>query len=121
MHYVKKSSSPYVIFITSENFFISGNCDISSIDEGKDTSFEIKEMRIRLTKIHNQKQYLYDNKIYIDLEECENLLRNYYNLTNNETLYIEIIEFHQEGMKIPKVLYYVYSQLSGSNLEKLNL
>ena len=57
----------------------------------------------------------------IDLGECEILLRNYYNLTNNETLYMKKLDIIQEGLKIPKVEYDVYCKLSGSNLVKLNL
>ena len=56
----------------------------------------------------------------IDLSECEILLRKDYHLTNNDTLYLKIIEILQEGMKIPKVEYDIYNRLSGLNLEKLN-
>ena len=57
----------------------------------------------------------------INLGECELLLGNFYNLTNNETLYMKIIEIIQEGMKIPKVEFDIYCKLFGSNLVKLNL
>jgi hypothetical protein len=57
----------------------------------------------------------------IDLGECENLLRNEYNLTNNETLYIKKLDIIQEGMKTLKVEYNVYAKLFGKNLIKLNL
>ena len=53
--------------------------------------------------------------------ECENLLRNYYNISNNETLYMKKIDVIQEGYNIPKVEYNVYSKLFGTNLIKLNL
>ena len=56
----------------------------------------------------------------IDLGACEILIRNYYNLSNNETLYMKIIEIKQEGMKIPKIEYEVYSKFFENNLEKLN-
>ena len=57
----------------------------------------------------------------INLGKCENLLKNFYNLSNNETLYMKKIEVVQDGMKIPKVEFDVYSKLSGKNLIKLNL
>ena len=59
----------------------------------------------------------------IDLGKCEILLRNYYNISNNESIYMRIIEVAQEGIKIPKIEYDVYSQLfgNGKNLTKLNL
>ena len=61
------------------------------------------------------------NKTHIYLEDCEILLRKYYNLSNNETIYMKKLDIKQEGMKIPKIEYDVYSKLSGSNLTKLNL
>jgi hypothetical protein len=57
----------------------------------------------------------------IDLGECEDLLRKYYNLTNNETIYMKKLDISQDGMKAKKIEYDVYCQLSGNNLEKLNL
>ena len=57
----------------------------------------------------------------IDLGDCEKLLRNHYNLTNNQTIYMKKIDIIQDGMKAKKVEYNVYSKLSGKNLEKLNL
>ena len=57
----------------------------------------------------------------IDLGECENLFRNYYHLPDNELLYIKKIDIKQEGMNIPKVEYDIYSKLSGTKLEKLNI
>ena len=61
------------------------------------------------------------NMTTIDLGECETLLRNHYNLTNNETLYMKKIDIVQEGMKALKVEYDVYCKLFGTNLIKLNL
>ena len=52
----------------------------------------------------------------IDLGECETLLRNSYNISNNETLYIKKIDVKQERMKIPKIEYDIYFKLPGKNL-----
>ena len=57
----------------------------------------------------------------IDLGTYENSLRNYYNITNNETIYMKKYEVLQEGYGIPKVEFDVYSKLSEANLTKLNL
>ena len=57
----------------------------------------------------------------IDLGDCETSLRNYYNLTNNQTLYIKKLDIIQDGMKAKKVEYDIYSKLSDKNLSKLNL
>ena len=57
----------------------------------------------------------------IDLGECEILLRIFYNISINDSLYIKKIDIYQEGMKISKVEYNVYAKLFGKNLVKLNL
>ncbi len=77
-------------------------------------------MKVIFTTPQNQKNNINKN-ITIDLETCENLLRNYYKITNTETIYMKITEVFQEGYKIPKVEYDVYSKLFGTNLIKLNL
>ena len=78
-------------------------------------------MTITLTTVKNQKNNIIQNVTTIDLGECENLLRNYYNISNNITLYMKKIEVVQEGMKIPKIEYDVYCKLFGINVIKLNL
>ena len=77
-------------------------------------------MTITLTTTENQKNNINDNITSIDLGECETLLRNYYNLTNNETLYMKIFEIEQEEMKIPKIEYDIYNKILGNKLEKIN-
>ena len=57
----------------------------------------------------------------IDLGECETLLRNFYNISDNETLYMKKIDIIQDGMKTVKVEYDVYCKFSGMHLVKLNL
>ena len=41
----------------------------------------------------------------------EILLRNFYNIPNNESLYIKKIDIFQDGMKTLKVEYNVYAKL----------
>ena len=60
-------------------------------------------------------------EIIIDLNECENKLKIFYNISYNDSLYILIIEKREEGMKIPKVEYGVYHSLYDKNLTQLNL
>ena len=64
---------------------------------------------------------LNQNVTTIDLGDCENKLRNYYNLSSNETIYMKKIDVIQEGFNIPKVEYDVYSKVYGDGLIKLNL
>ena len=60
-------------------------------------------MKITLTTTENQKNGVNENLTYVDLGECEELLREFYNLTNNSALYMIKLEISQEGMKIPKI------------------
>ena len=46
-------------------------------------------MLITFTNTENQKNNLESNMSTIDLGKCELLLRNYYNLTNNQTIYLK--------------------------------
>jgi len=76
---------------------------------------------ITFTTTQNQKSNTYNNTTIIDFEDCETSLRNNYNLTNNETIYIKKIDKIQDGMKALKVEYDAYAKLSGNNLINLNL
>ena len=56
----------------------------------------------------------------IDLGPCENLLKEFYKLKEDDLIYMKQIEVNQEGMKIPKIEYDVYAKLNGKNLIKLS-
>jgi hypothetical protein len=58
---------------------------------------------------------------FIDFIKCENILREVYNISSNNKIYMMKIDIEQDKMKIPKILYYVYSKLNATNLIKLNL
>ena len=73
-------------------------------------------MIITLTTAENQKNNTNNNITTINLGECEFELRKFYNLSNNETLYIKKIDVKQEGMKIPKIEYDIYCKFFGSYL-----
>ena len=78
-------------------------------------------MKITLTTLQNQKNNLNTNTTKIDLGECEKELKKFYNLTDNEIIYMKKMEIIQEGMRIPKIEFDVYSKLYGENLIKLNI
>ena len=81
-------------------------------------------MIITLTTTKIQNDYLNNisanNLTLINFAQCEKLLREHYKI-QNEIIYIRKLDVIQEGMKIPKIEYDLYSKLSGKNLEKLNL
>jgi len=57
----------------------------------------------------------------MNLGECENILKNEYNISNNDSLYILQIIYTETGMKIPKMEYEVYYPLyDKKNLTKLD-
>ena len=105
-----------------ENNIISGNYNTSNLDEGKDDIIKLEKITISLSTTENQKNN--ENKTNltsINLNGCEELLRKEYNININEKIYIKKIDIEQEGFKIPKIDFDVYSKLSGNNLTKLNL
>ena len=104
-----------------DSIFISENYDTSKLDRGEDEVIETEKTTVTFTTFQNQKNNTNNNITIIELGECEKSLRNHYNISNNQTLYMKKIEVNQEGMKIPKIEYEVYCKFSGKNLTKLNL
>ena len=100
------------ILQTIENEFTSENYDTSKIDNGQDDIIRTEKITTTLTTCENQKNIINNNVTRIDLGECENLLRNFYNISINESLYIKKIDIIQDGMKTLKVEYNVYSKLT---------
>ena len=101
--------------------FISENFITSNIDNGEDMMIKNEKLTITLTTPQNQRNNININMTKIDLGECEILLRKFYNISDNESLYIKKIDINQEDMKTLKVEYDVYAKLFGKNLIKLNL
>ena len=95
--------------------------DTSISDIGKAIYFREEKMIFTITSLQNQNNDINNNLTKINLGECENLLRKEYNISDNETLYIEKIDIFNEENETPKVKYDVYCKLFGTNLIKLNL
>ena len=114
-----------VILNEIENIFTSKHYDTSNIDKGINEIIETEKMTLTLTTTENLKNIILNNSninmTVVDLEECEVLLRNHYNISDNERLYMKKMDVTQEKMKIPKIKYDVYCKLNGTNLIKLNL
>ena len=104
-----------------EDIFTSENYVTSKLDDGVDEIIEIDKLKVILTTSQNQKNNINNNMTIIDLGECEDSLRKNYNLSNNDTLYIKMLEIKEEGMRIPKIEYDIYSKLKGANLTKLDI
>ena len=95
--------------------------NISEIDSGNIETFEKNNILFLLTSTYNQNLEQYQNNITIDLKECDYKLKNYYNISYNNSLYILLYIVEEKGMKIPKVEYEIYYPLYNKNLTKLNL
>ena len=104
-----------------EEIFTSENYDTSNLDNGKDESIETEKMTITFTTTKNQKNNVNNNITTINLGECEKLLKKYYNISEEELLYIKKTDVNQEGMKITKTEYDIYNKLSGTSFINLNL
>ena len=95
--------------------------DYNKTKSGNDIEIETKNLLITITNAFNQKNNIYKNKTTIDLGDCEKELIKYYNISENESLYILKMDFKEEGMKIPKIEYEVYYPLNDIHLFILNL
>ena len=98
---------------------LGGNFNVSNIDKN-DIVIEEKGTKFILTNTENQKNNKENkNMTIIDLGECETELRKEYKLSGN--IYILKVDKEQEGLKIPKIEYEVYTINNNSNLIQLNL
>ena len=102
---------------------MSDEFNTTNIDEGVNEIIKYGLMTLTLTstQIQNKNKDGDNNMTIIYFGECENILREKYNLSNNTTLYIKKIDVIQIGMKIPKIEYEVYAKLNSTKLVKLNL
>ena len=95
----------------------------TDLELGNDEEFPADDILVELTTTHNQKvnENKDNNKVYINIEECEKIVKKIYNISDNDSLYIIKIVKKIEKMKIPKVEYEVYYPLYNQSLMKLNL
>ena len=113
---IKEEEIKIQLLANIEKSFTSNNFNISGLKKGNDIVIKNKKMTIILTTTDNQKNKRKDNKTNIVFNECETVLRNIYNISNDKKIFMEKIEVEQEGMKIPKVEYDVFCDLNGTNL-----
>ena len=87
-----------------------------------------ENVSIVLEEIDNTYEIVTTNKFidesktsFLKLGECENTLKSYYSINQNDPLYLLKLDAFREGMQNPKVIYLVYYPLNGQNLEQLDL
>jgi hypothetical protein len=86
--------------------------------EKQDLTVDYKDAIYQITSSDNQNNKIYNNISTIKLGECENKLKRYYNLSQNENLLIFKVDIYEEGLLIPIVEYEIYHPYS---LVKLDL
>ena len=105
---------------TIKEVFDSG-FNTNNVDKGKDISINIDKVSYTITTTSNQK--IEENKIMknskIDLGSCEDKLKEYYNISKNESLYILKVDVLVDYIR--KVEYDVYYPFTSNNFTKLNL
>ena len=95
--------------------------DFLSIIENNKKDLIIKNDNIiyQITSMYNQKNIIYDDNIsVIDFGECENILKEKYNIPANETIIILKIHYYIEGFYIPIIEYELFHP---NNKMKLDL
>ena len=99
------------------------NLNLDEINKGKDIIETYKNLTLIFSSTNNQKnKENIKGAISLNMGKCEYLLKDNYNISYNDSLYLLEIISYEEGMKIPKIEYEVYYPLeNNSNLTKLNL
>ena len=96
------------------NFLISNIIE----ENKKDLLLQDDNLVYQITSSKNQKYNKYDNISTVVLGECEDILKNKYNMNKNMTLIILKIDYYQPGMLIPIIGYEIFHPITK---EKLNL
>ena len=83
--------------------------------------YEEKNIIYEITSTSTQCTYQDPLTTTIDLGDCESILKDYYGIGNNKTLYIFKIDAFVEGKIGPKVEYEIYYHFDTINLHQLDL
>ena len=105
-----------------EVIFTSKDYNTSYIENGNNEIIKFNNLKVTLTTTKNQnKNEKYSNETTINLGECERIIKEAYNISYDEILFMKKIDVIEEGMIIPKTEFDVYYKINGINLIKLNL
>ena len=96
--------------------------NILDLNNGNDKKVIVNNKQIIMTSTTNQINNEEESNITMNLGPCEDILKDEYNISNDNPLYILQIISEEKGMKIPKIEYEIYYPLyNDNNLIKLNL
>ena len=100
---------------------IINSLNTTDIDNGVDMVHYEDDVIFMLTTTFNQKNNEYSNTSVIDLGECESKVREAYNISRNDSIYILKIDTYTPGFLTPKVDYELYYPSKSKNLTLVNL
>ena len=89
------------------------------LDDNEDLFIQDINIIYQITSTFNQNNNKYMNLSIIRLDECENILKEHYNISKEEPLIIFKIEIHEYGLLIPIIEYEIYN--SKGKIKSLNL
>ena len=115
------NSKQYMIN-TIKNKIIDGSVDLllsKVLNENKKDYFINNNNTeiIHLTSLYNQRNNEYNNVSKIDIGECEYLLKEIYEIENNETLILFKIDFYIENYSIPITEYEIFHPQTKKKLD----
>ena len=99
---------------------ISGNLNLllTNVTEGKeDLLVKTNDTIYQITTTENQKSNEYNNISTIDLGECEDILKDKYNIDKNLSLIIFKVDYYKEGSLIPVICYEIYEPINKTQLD----
>ena len=110
--------------IEVQKFFqkiLSEKFNTTNIDKGIDFIYSEGQYTFTITTPSNQRNNTSNNVTLINLGQCENILKEEYNISEEDNLYIFKIDYYIEGLLGPKVEYEVYYPLLKNHLKLANL
>ena len=108
------------IIKTIKEDIINGNLDtlLTNVTEGKkDLLVKTNDTIYQITTTENQKSNEYNNISTINFGECEDILKEKYNIDKNLSLIIFKVDYYKEGSLIPVICYEVYDPINKSQLD----
>ena len=100
-----------------QNNLINNNLLNEIIEEHNDIIIKDNNTIYQLTTSFNQNNNSYENISTIKLGECERILKQKYNISNEETLLIFKIEEKIEGLLIPLIEYEIFNPITKQKLD----
>ena len=96
--------------------------NMTDINKGNDKKIVEKNLIMIFTSTLNQQNNENISNLTMNLGKCEKILKDKYNIPNDDSLYMIQLIYEEKGKKIPKLEYEIYYPLNNSNnLTKLNL